>query len=302
MHLVDVIETQNLHKAYGALEVLHGINLKVPGGALYGFLGPNGAGKTTAVRILLGLLRRDAGEALILGRDCWREGATLRAEIGHLPGDIRWYDRLTGAATLRFFDKARRRDSRGEAGRLAECFELDLTRRVRGYSRGMKQKLGLIQALMHKPKLLILDEPTTSLDPLMQQRVLAELRAVADSGRTVLFSSHSLSEVQQLCDWVGILRSGRLIEQSEMAVLRERALRRVEIVLNGAIQGVPPAGLHIDERASQRLVGSWTGPIPGLIAWLAGQPVVDCIIAPPDLDDLFRAYYADDTDAKGEAS
>lgn len=299
---MDVIETRGLRKRYGALEVLHGIDLSVPRGALFGFLGPNGAGKTTAIRILLGLLRRDAGEAHVLGRDCWRDGVRVRADLGYLPGDIRWYDRLTGLATLRFFDHARRRDSRAEATRLAHVFDLDLRRKVRNYSRGMKQKLGLIQALMHQPQVLILDEPTTALDPLMQQHVLAELRAVANSGRTVLFSSHSLSEVEQLCDRVAILRGGTLIEQAEMSVLRARALRRVELTLDGALHGTPPTGLHIDERATHRVVGSWTGEMPALVAWLATQPVVDLVVAPPDLDDLFRAYYADNRDNAGEVT
>jgi ABC-2 type transport system ATP-binding protein len=231
---VDVVVTQNLRKSYGAFPVLHGIDLRVPAGALYGFLGPNGAGKSTTIRILLGLLRRDAGTACVLGEDVWRTGPRLRARVGYLPGDIRWYDSLTGRTTLDFLQSVRGRDCGDEIRRLTDVFELDLTRKVRTYSRGMKQKLGIIQALMHQPELLILDEPTTGLDPLMQAALHDELRRVAAQGRTVLFSSHTLSEVARLCDWVGILRSGRLIEQTPMAVLSERAVQRVEITFDGA--------------------------------------------------------------------
>jgi ABC-2 type transport system ATP-binding protein len=293
---VDVVVTQNLRKSYGAFPVLHGIDLRVPAGALYGFLGPNGAGKSTTIRILLGLLRRDAGTACVLGEDVWRTGPRLRARVGYLPGDIRWYDSLTGRTTLDFLQSVRGRDCGDEIRRLTDVFELDLTRKVRTYSRGMKQKLGIIQALMHQPELLILDEPTTGLDPLMQAALHDELRRVAAQGRTVLFSSHTLSEVARLCDWVGILRSGRLIEQTPMAVLSERAVQRVEITFDGATPDAlhPPAHLHVENRNGHRLTGSWSGPTGELIAWLHSQPIVDLVVAPPALEDLFRAYYAED--------
>lgn len=294
---MDAVVTRQLRKRYGSREVLHGIDLCVPSGSLYGFLGPNGAGKTTTIRILLGLLRTSGGTALVAGQDAWRDGAKLRAEVGYLPGDVRLYDHLTGRATLDFLDGVRGGRSRGEIKRLADALDLDLAKRVRDYSRGMKQKLGLIQALMHRPRLLILDEPTVSLDPLVRETVFAELRQVAADGRTVLFSSHTLSEVEELCDWVGILRDGWLIEQARIEALRARAVRRVEIVCAdgaGLLQGWPD-GLRVSRRDDTRLVGSWVGPVPPLLAWLARSSVQDVCIAPPDLEDLFLAYYADDS-------
>jgi ABC-2 type transport system ATP-binding protein len=158
----------------------------------------------------------------------------------------------------------------------------------------MKQKLGLIQALMHRPRLLVLDEPTTALDPLMREVLYAELRTAVREGRTVLFSSHTLSEVEQLCDHVAILRDGRLVESERIETLRARALRRVQVVFDE--QSPPdrelPAGFHVAERTAERLSGAWTGDVQPLVDWLARRRVRDLVIAPPDLEDLFRTYYA----------
>jgi len=290
---VNIVETHELAKSFAAQPVLHGIDLRVAPGTLYGFLGPNGAGKTTTLRILLGLLDRSGGTARVLGCDPWRQGARARTNIGYLPGDVRWYPRLTGRATLDFLAGVRQRDCRRTIHRLARRLELDLNLPVRTYSRGMKQKLGIIQALMHEPALLILDEPATSLDPLMQDVLHDELRQAVAIGRTVLFSSHTLSEVQQLCDHVGILRAGRLIEQTTIDALRNRALRRVEITFAAGAAGMAsaPRGWH-GEKRGDHWVGSFSGPMSELLAWLAKQPVLDLVVTPPDLEDLFRAYYA----------
>ncbi len=289
------IVVRELRKHYGAVEVLHGIGLEVPRGALYGFLGPNGAGKTTLIRILTGLLRATAGEARVLEQDAWRAGPLIRARIGYLPGDVRFYSHLTGRRTLEFFAEARGIDAGGAIRRLADRLDLDLDKRVRNYSRGMKQKLGLIQALMHDPELLILDEPTTALDPLMQAALYAELRAFAERGGTVLFSSHTLGEVEELCDEVAILRDGYVIEQARIEVLRARAVRRIDVQLDTARpRTAPPAGLRLLHENDGRIRGAWTGPLAPLLSWLSQQPVTDLSIAPPDLEQLFLAYYADE--------
>ncbi|MGE0481645.1 MAG: ABC transporter ATP-binding protein [Phycisphaerae bacterium] len=299
---MDAVRTQKLVKRYGAAEILHGIDLTVPLGALFGFLGPNGAGKTTTIRILLGLLKPTAGGALVLGHDAWREGPAARSQIGYLPGDARFYEWLTGGATLDFFFTARGGRDRSELNRLVRVFDLhlDLQKRVRSYSRGMKQKLGLIAALMHRPHLLILDEPTTALDPLVRQHLFDELQAVVADGRTVLFSSHTLSEVEQLCDHVAILGGGRLLEQSTIELLRRRAVRRVEITFApGAAPQALPDGLrragHPPPAGAGALDGvlhaAWVGPVEALVAWLASQRIRDVSIGPPDLEDLFLAYY-----------
>ena len=293
---MDAVLTEGLCKNYGSFQALTHVNLRVPAGALFGFLGPNGAGKTTTLRLLLGLLRASGGRARVLGRDAWHAGAALRAQVGYLAGDVRFYDGLTGRATLAFLDGVRGGRSGGEIERLARVFDLDLRRRVRSYSRGMKQKLGLIQALMHRPQLLILDEPTTALDPLVRQILFHELRAVAADGRTVLFSSHTLAEVEELCDEVAIVRRGNLIEQNRVEVLRERAVRHVDVDLGpGQLPAMPlPEGLRVRQQSDGRLEATWTGPIDGLLEWLRRSRVRDVSIAPPDLEDLFMAYYAED--------
>lgn len=287
------VQTERLTKRYGTLAALRTLDLAVPTGSLFGFLGPNGAGKTTALRILLGLLRATSGTARVLGRDCWRDGPQLRAAVGYLPGDVRFYPNLTGRATLRFLDAARGGGAEAEMMRLATAFSLNLDRRVRDYSRGMKQKLGLIAALMHQPQLLILDEPTTALDPLMREVLYTELRAAGSAGRTVLFSSHTLAEVEALCDYVAILRDGTLVERERIDVLRTRAVRHVELRFATPVGAdlTLPAGLEATRRTGTELRGAWRGPVADLLAWLHTQPVADVTIAPPDLEDLFLAYY-----------
>ncbi|MFQ5804854.1 MAG: ABC transporter ATP-binding protein [Phycisphaerae bacterium] len=287
------IVTEDLCKRFGSHEVLQRVNLRVPLASRFGFLGPNGAGKTTTIRILLGLLRASAGAARVLDEDAWQNGPPIRRQVGYLPGEVRFYDGLTGRATLNFLNAARGASSHNEIKRLTRRFDLDLDKRVRDYSRGMKQKLGLIQALMHRPQLLILDEPTVSLDPLIREVLYEELRNVTAEGRTVLFSSHTLSEVEELCDEVAILRDGRLIEQEKIEVLRQRAVRRVEILLaEGQPASDPPPQLRVLHRSDASVSGTWSGPIDALLAWLARSPVRDVTIAPPDLEHLFLAYYS----------
>ncbi len=284
--------THDLSKSYGAKPALSGVNLRVPAGSLFGFLGPNGAGKTTTIRILLGLLRASGGAAEVLGRDAWGQGPALRSAVGYLPGDIRLHEHLTGRATLRFLDAVRGGRSGLEIERLARRLDLELDRRVRDYSRGMKQKLGLIQALMHQPQLIILDEPTVALDPLVRQTLYALLREAQGAGRTVLFSSHTLSEVAELCDHVAILREGRLIEQDRIATLRERAVRHVEVRFRAGTTRPPaPAGLRCATREDERVSGTWVGPVQPLLAWLATCAVEDVNVGAPDLEDLFLGYY-----------
>lgn len=290
-----VLQCRSLKKSYGRHDVLHAVDFEIEAGNLVGFLGPNGAGKTTTIRILLGLLQPNSGSATIFGKSCQTAGKSIRHEIGYLPGDVHFYGNLTGRRTLQFLAKARRRDCTAEINRLAEVMDLELNKRVRKYSTGMRQKLGLIQALMHKPQLLILDEPTSSLDPLIRKTVFEELRTVVGEGRSVLFSSHSLSEVEELCDEVIILRAGNIVEQKKIESLKNRALRRVRIMFSTA-EAMPaelPPQLNVLEKNQRSLVGGWTGQSSELIQWLSSQDVADLIIEKPDLSDLFLTYYQD---------
>lgn len=289
---MSVIQVQKLSKQYNSHPVLHEVDFEIESGRLVGFLGPNGAGKTTTLRILLGLLAPSSGDASIFGKSCHRYGKLIRNEIGYLPGDVHLYSNLSGQAVLEFFSAARKRDCGDEIRRLASVFDLDIRRTVRKYSTGMKQKLGLIQALMHKPQLLILDEPTSALDPLVRRKVFDELKQVVAEGRSVLFSSHSLSEVEELCDEVIILRQGRIVEHQPIEVLKQRALRHVEIVFSGRPPVSLPESLKLAEQKGRLYKFTWTGETAELVSWLNTQTLDDVIIARPDLNDLFMTYYA----------
>jgi ABC-2 type transport system ATP-binding protein len=291
-----VIETRALTRSYGVRRGVEHVELAVPEGSLFGFLGPNGAGKTTVIRVLMGFLRASGGEARIFGLDCWRDGPRVRAEVGYVPGDLRLYHWMTGESALRIVGAVRGRDIMRHGGELAEQFELDLRVRVRLMSRGMRQKLGLILALAHEPRLLVLDEPTASLDPLMQERLQHRLRALARGGRTVFFSSHSLSEVEQLCDRVAIVREGRIVAQESLEALRKRAGHDVKIVWNdGATPEAAPAFLRVIRCEGREWHAVLEGPIEPLVAWLGGRGLADLSIGPPDLESLFRRFYSGET-------
>ncbi|MHC4421344.1 MAG: ABC transporter ATP-binding protein [Planctomycetota bacterium] len=299
MHAVSVIVAEQLTRRYGRRVGMEQVNLQVPEGILFGFLGPNGAGKTTTIRVLLGFLRPSSGRATVFGLDCWRDSHRLKADVGYLPGDLRLYSPMTGEDHLRICGAVRRHDMLTPGTALAERFALDLRVPVRKMSRGMRQKLGLVLALAHRPRLLILDEPTASLDPLMRDQLIGHLKQMAAEGHTVFFSSHTLSEVERLCDRVAILREGRLVADRALDALRGEARRRVTILW--AADARPeaidaPPFLAIDERRDRRWQGSLTGPVPQLIRWLHDRPIEDLAIGHPDLDSLFRRYYEQETD------
>ena len=292
---MDVIAIDRLTKDYGETRALDASSWRLTRGQLLGFLGPNGAGKTTTIRILLGFLRPTSGRATILGMDAWRESTRVRRRVGYLAGDVRLYRHLTGRQTVDFVGGVRGMKNLDEARRLADLFQLDLGTRVGNYSKGMRQKLGLIVAMMHQPEFLILDEPTASLDPVMQQALHQELRQVIARGGTVLFSSHSLAEVQSLCEHVVILRAGRVVASTRLDTLRREAGQRVHLRLAKDLATVPacPEGFKVDQCRDGSLDGRWRGEPKVLLAWLAGLPLADVIIEPPDLEDVFLAFYDD---------
>ena len=287
------IEVMGLRKSYGPSEVLRGLDFVVPTGKIVGFLGPNGAGKTTTLRILLGLVRPTAGAIRLWGQSIFPPQPDLRAETGYLPGETRFYPHLSGSRTLEFLAAARQRDCRSEIQRLASVFELDLSKPVRQYSSGMRRKLGLIQALMHCPKLVLLDEPTDNLDPLVRQTLFAELRRVVGQGRTVLFSSHTLGEVEELCDAVIILRAGEIVARESIDQFRQRAVRRVEVTwrLPKAGNDPWPVPLHLVSRDEHKLVFTWSDSVESLLRWLNEQSIADLAIGSPSLEELFLTFY-----------
>jgi ABC-2 type transport system ATP-binding protein len=292
------LEVGGLTKSYGDVQALRGVNLEVRRGEVFGFLGPNGSGKTTTIRCLLDLIRPDGGVVRVLGLDPQAEPLAVRARLGYLPGELRLDDNLTAAGALRFFNRLRRgRADWAFVGQLSERLGLDLDTPIKNLSKGNKQKVGVVQALMHRPELLLLDEPTSGLDPLVQQEVL---RLVADAragGATVFFSSHALGEVQETAARVAIIRQGAVVEVAETAALINPALRRVRIrfrqpVEAGSLASIP--GVRLLEQDERRgVVVQVEGEMDALIKALAAFPVSDFETERPSLEEIFRAYYAD---------
>lgn len=291
---MSLIHLDNLTRGYGRRRGVEGVSLSVAEGALFGFLGPNGAGKTTTIRVLLGFLRPTGGAAKIFGLDCWRDSKVIKMDIGYLPGDLRLPAWMTGATALSIFGTVRRRDLRDSGRDLADTFDLDLRVKVRDMSRGMRQKLGLILALAHSPRLLVLDEPTSALDPLTQHVLHDLLRRRAAAGHTVFFSSHSLGEVEQLCDRVAIVRDGKLVADESLAALSARAGHDVTIRWRDeshALSLAPPEFLNLTRREGAVWQGTLEGPAHRLVDFLAGKPVEDLTIGRPNLESLFRRFY-----------
>ncbi len=299
MPATDVIAIADLTRRYGARRGVESINLAIPPGVIFGFLGPNGAGKTTTIRVLLGFLRATSGQARIFDQDCWACSAQLKRDVGYLPGDLRLYPWMTLRSAIRISGRIRGVDLTKGGHELAKRFELDTELAVRKMSRGTRQKFGIILALAHRPKLLILDEPTTGLDPLMQDELARILRERALAGTTVFFSSHTLSEVETLCDRVAIVRAGRVVADELVSSLRSRAQRTVTLLYadsSRAQQAQPPAFLRMLERTGRLLRCELHGPAKPLVEWAATQTLEDITIGPPDLESIFRSFYLDESE------
>jgi beta-exotoxin I transport system ATP-binding protein len=276
---------------------LQDLSIDVREGEIFGFLGPNGAGKTTAIRLLLGFLHPTAGGASVLGHDIERESIAIRAATGYLPGGIALYDTLTGEQVLDYLAGLYGRSAplRPELVDRLELSNRTLKRPVRDYSRGMRQKVGIIQALQHDPELAILDEPTEGLDPLMQRAFYDLLDERRKAGRTIFFSSHILSEVERLCDRVAIVRSGEVVALANVAELLDRRRRHVEMRLDGeppVLDGVP--GVSNVAIRPGRVICQLEGDVRPFLAAIAGAAITDLTIEPARLEEAFLEYYADE--------
>ncbi len=288
------IHTEGLTKFYGKERGIVDLDLDVYEGEVFGYLGPNGAGKTTTIRLLLDLLRPTRGTSRVLGKHPYFDGVGVRSDIGYLPGELALYGNLTGEQMLTYLANLRKMESLGDAPQLAERLELDLSRQIGDLSSGNKQKVGLVQAFMHRPELLILDEPTGGLDPLMQQEFYRLVQEAKGEGRTIFLSSHVLSEVERIADRVGIIREGRMVVVEQLDTLKERAPRRLDLHFAGSI----PAGafeslpnvedVTVDDTVvSCRVVGS----VDELIKAAARFEVMNVVSHEADLEELFLQYY-----------
>ncbi len=290
-----VILTRGLTKHYGEVRALEDLDLSIPAGEIFGFLGPNGAGKTTTIRTLLDEIRPTAGSAAILGRDTHRYSVELRRHIGYLPSDLSLYRSLTGQDVLTFFANLRGGVDWTYVGKLADRLNADLSRKTGDLSSGNRQKVGLIQAFMNRPALLILDEPSTGLDPLVQREFHAMMREAAVDGTAVFLSSHTLSEVQRVAHRVGIIREGRLAALETVADLRAKAIRRIELDLSApadpAVLQAVPGARDVTVAGNQALL-SYDGRMEDLLhAVMDRYELLDIRTQEADLEEIFLTYY-----------
>jgi ABC-2 type transport system ATP-binding protein len=299
-----IIEVDGLTKSYGSKRGIAGVSFNVEEGEVFGFLGPNGAGKTTTIRLLMALLHANSGAARIAGLDCWKDSQEIKRITGYMPGEPALDPNLTGGQILEYFAHLRGGVDQAYLKQLVDRFELDVSRKFRQYSTGNKRKVVLIQAFMHRPRLLILDEPTSGLDPLNQQEFDHMVKEASDEGRTVFLSSHVLSEVEKTCTRVGIIRDGSLVRLGDVAEVK--AIKRYEITITfanpvpaetfKALEGVADVET-LDHGHAVRL--AMQGSADAVIKAAANYPVVSLTSYEPSLEDIFLRYYeADDAPAK----
>lgn len=288
------IETHGLTKFYGKTRGVENLDLSVHRGEIYGFVCPNGAGKTTTVRLLLDLIRPTGGSAKVLGMDVARQSTAIRARVGFLPGELRMYESLTGRQLLRFFGSVRGVTDMSYVDELAERLSAELDRRIGTLSRGNKQKIGVLQALMHRPDLVLFDEATSGLDPLMQQELYAILDEYRGQGGTVFFSSHYLNEVERICDRVGVIRAGTLILSDTLESLQEKHVRRLRLEF---AEPPPPdlfaglAGVQKEYQDGTTVQALIQGNLAAALQEAARHTVIDIEYQERRLEDIFLQYY-----------
>ena len=289
-----IIETQDLTFYYGKHRGIKDVNLTVEKGEAFGFLGPNGSGKTTTQRLLLDVIRPTSGRATIFGMDCRKQGVELRRRVGYLPGELALYKDMKAEQFFRMYEYLRgAKDSKGYWRELAGRLDLDVSRRIGNFSRGNKQKVGVVSAFMNRPDLLILDEPTGGLDPLVQQTVMEMVREVKADGRTVFFSSHILSEVQAVCDRVGIIRSGQLVATQRVEELFASRLNRLTLIFSE----LPPGGtfdmegVTVLDQSGQSITLEVRENLPKILAAAAQYNIQDIETHNVSLEEIFLDFY-----------
>ena len=286
-----VIRTEGLTKSYGRRRGVTGLELSIRRGEVFGYLGPNGAGKTTTVRTVLDFIRPTRGRASVFGLDTHHDSQAIRRRVGYLPGELVLYENMTGAEVLRYLGHLRGGVAWNRVQELANRLGADLSRPVKTLSHGNRQKIGLINAFMHGPELLVLDEPTLGLDPLVQQtfyELLAEARA---EGKTVFLSSHILPEVEKVCDRVAIVRAGALVALETLEALKAKRARRLTLRLREPVEGLRIPGTDLVRQEGLTFEFLVKGDTRSLLAHLAGLPVEDFVFPEPDLEEVFVTYY-----------
>jgi ABC-2 type transport system ATP-binding protein len=297
--MADAISTAGLVKTFGRVRALDGLDLSVGAGEVHGFLGPNGSGKSTTIRVLLGLLRATEGSVSLLGGDPWRDAVALHRRLAYVPGDVNLWPTLTGGEVIDLLGRLRGGVDHGRRAELLERFDLDPTKKSRTYSKGNRQKVALIAALASDAELLVLDEPTSGLDPLMEATFRECVGEIRHEGRTVLLSSHILSEVEALCDRVTIIRAGRTVETGTLADLRHLTRTSVAVETEQPISGLDSLpGVHaLEVDATRARFQVDTTQLDAVVQRLAALGVRSLVCQPPTLEELFLRHYGDQLDA-----
>lgn len=285
-----LLKTAKLTKQYGQHKALDNLDLQIPQGEIFGLLGPNGSGKSTTIRLLLGMIQPTSGQAWIDGHDCWRASVSVRQRVAYLPGELRLYDNMTGRGLLRFLAGLRGQKLNGDVDRYARRFDIDVDRPIAHLSSGMKRKLALMQVLLPQVPLIILDEPTNTLDPTMRDELLDQLLDARTRQQTILFSSHILQEVERICDRVGILSRGKLVHLQSMQELRQG--RFVRIVLAHAAQEPLPPDVEIQQQSSCAYTLICRHDPQPLLQWLGRQNVTEVRIEPLGLSEIYHRYHS----------
>jgi len=293
--VTNVIEAHGLTKRFGRTLALDGLDLTVGEGDVHGFLGPNGAGKSTTIRVLLGLLRADAGTASVLGRDAWRDAVAIHRDIAYVPGDVTLWPNLSGGETIDYLTRLRGGADAALRSRLIEAFQLDPRKKGRSYSKGNRQKVALVAAFARPARLYIFDEPTSGLDPLMESVFRSEVERVRGEGATVLLSSHILSEVEQLCDRVTIVRAGRAVETGTLDELRHLTRTSFRVATGASLAEVAAIpGVHdAREEAGHLVFDVDGGDLETVLAALTRAGVTALTATPPSLEELFLRHYGE---------
>lgn len=288
-----LLKTENLTKNYGAFIALENLNLTISPGEIVGLLGPNGSGKSTAIRSILGFLKPTSGAAWVDGFHCWEDSVAARQRISYLPGELRLYENMTGHQLLNFLCELRGKREPAEIDQLAKTLDIDLSRPIRQLSSGMKRKVALLVVLAPQTPLLILDEPTNTLDPTMRDELLYQLTRARERGQAVLFSSHVLSEVEEICDRVAVLQRGRLVHLQAMNEILQS--RRVVAEFANGVPNMPPfPGIQKWEQKPHQLIMDYSGPLPSLLEWLGHQSVTNLTMEPAGLSTIYKQYHGND--------
>jgi ABC-2 type transport system ATP-binding protein len=285
------IETKSLTKYYGKSRGIVDVDLTVREGEIFGFIGPNGAGKSTMIRTLLNFIFPTRGTAKVLGLDIVRDTKEIKKQVGYLPGEVDYYDDMSAGELLRYSARFYNRDCTKNLKELAELFDLDMKKKIHSLSLGNKKKVAIVQALLHSPRLLILDEPTGGLDPLMQNRFFTRLQEENKKGATIFFSSHILSEVQRLCHRVAIIKEGRILKVEDMEDLRNNQFRKIRINFSGSITKLDIPGIVNSYQENQTLYLFFKGDINELIRVLGHHQLNGLWIEEPTLEEIFMHYY-----------